>query len=154
MWPIAKESETEESRQRGAGISDNDQANWSYMSNTENLSLAEIEDLSLSALMAVGTSEANAHPLAVATAATEAAGVASHGQATPIINQTRPSVVTLDAATGFAHSAIEQGFEQLTPLTRIQGIAALAVKNSYNCGILGYHTYRLAQAGLLGIGWR
>lgn len=113
MWPIAKESEIEESRRRGTGISDNDQANWSYMSNTENLSLAEIEDLSLRALMEAGTSEANACPLAVATAATEAAGVASHGQATPIVNQTRPSVVTVDAATGFAHSAIELGFEHL-----------------------------------------
>ena len=141
------------------------------MSNTENLSLVEIEDLSLKALMAAGTSEANARPLAVATAATEAAGVASHGlayipiyaehvqcgkvdgQAIPIVNQTRPSVVTVDAATGFAHSAIDLGFEQLIPLARIQGIAALAVKNSYNCGILGYHTQRLAQAGLLGIGF-
>ena len=83
------------------------------MSNTENLSLAKIEDLSLRALMAAGTSEANACPLAVATAATEAAGVASHGQATLIVNQTRPSVVTVDAATGFAHSAIELGFEHL-----------------------------------------
>ncbi len=33
------------------------------------------------------------------------------------------------------------------------GIAALAVRNSYNCGLLGFHTDRLARAGLIGIGF-
>jgi (2R)-3-sulfolactate dehydrogenase (NADP+) len=33
------------------------------------------------------------------------------------------------------------------------GIAALAIRNSYNCGVLGYHTERLAAAGLLGLGY-
>ena len=49
------------------------------MPDTETLSLTEIEDLSVRALMAAGTTEANARPLAAATAATEADGVASHG---------------------------------------------------------------------------
>ncbi len=138
---------------------------------TKTLTLAEIEDLALRALMAAGTSEANARPLAVATAATEADGVASHGlayipiycehvqcgkvdgQATPVVDQPRPSVIAVDAATGFAHSAIDAGFEKLIPLAKEHGIAALAIKNSYNCGVLGYHTYRLAQAGLLGLGF-
>jgi len=48
---------------------------------TRTLSLAEIEEIAFDALVAVGTSEANARPLAVATAATEADGVASHGLA-------------------------------------------------------------------------
>ncbi len=43
--------------------------------------LEEIEDLAQRALVAAGTSEANARPLARATAATEADGVASHGLA-------------------------------------------------------------------------
>lgn len=141
------------------------------MIETKTLSLAEIEDLSMRALVAAGTSEANARPLAVATAATEADGVASHGlayipiycehvqcgkvdgQATPVLTQPRPGVVAVDAATGFAHPAIDAGFERLIPLAREQGVAALAIRNSYNCGILGYHTYRLAQAGLMGIGF-
>ena len=141
------------------------------MIETKTLTLAEIEDLSLRALMAAGTSEANARPLAVATAATEADGDASHGlayipiycehvscgkvdgQATPVVTQPRPGVITADAATGFAHAAIDAGFERLMPLAREQGIAALAVRNSYNCGVLGYHTHRLAQAGLLGLGF-
>lgn len=141
------------------------------MIETKNLTLDEIEDLALRALMAAGTSEANARPLAVATAATEAEGVASHGlayipiycehvqcgkvdgQAIPIVAQPRPGVVTVDAATGFAHSAIDAGFDRLLEVARTQGVAALAIRNSYNCGVLGYHTFRLAQAGMLGLGF-
>lgn len=140
------------------------------MSATEILTLAEIESLAHAALVAVGTSPENAAPLALATAMTEADGVASHGlayipiyaehvhcgkvdgQAKPVLKQPRPSVVTVDAATGFAHAAIDIGFERLIPLARQQGVAVLAVNNSYNCGVLGVHTQRLAQAGLMGIG--
>lgn len=141
------------------------------MPETRTLSLAEIEDLSLRALMAAGTSEDNARPLAVATAATEADGVASHGlayipiycehvqcgkvdgRAQPVMSVPKPGVVVVDAATGFAHPAIDLGFDALIPAAREQGIAALAIRNSYNCGVLGYHTYRLAQAGLVGLGF-
>ncbi|UWR06343.1 Ldh family oxidoreductase [Ruegeria sp. B32] len=141
------------------------------MPETRTLSLAEIEDLSLRALMAAGTSEDNARPLAVATAATEADGVASHGlayipiycehvqcgkvdgRAQPVMSAPKPGVVVVDAATGFAHPAIDLGFDALIPAARGQGIAALAIRNSYNCGVLGYHTYRLAQAGLVGLGF-
>ncbi|MCF6432285.1 Ldh family oxidoreductase [Leisingera sp. MMG026] len=141
------------------------------MTETKTLTLAEIEDLSFRALVAAGTSEANARPLAVATAATEADGVASHGlayipiyaehvqcgkvdgQAVPVLARPRPGVVAVDAATGFAHSAIDMGFEALIPAAREQGVAVLAIRNSYNCGVLGYHTARLARAGLVGLGF-
>ncbi|WP_299920936.1 Ldh family oxidoreductase [uncultured Pelagimonas sp.] len=141
------------------------------MMDTKTLSLADIEDLSLRALVAAGTSLENARPLAVATAATEADGISSHGlayipiycehvqcgkvdgQAVPQLKTTAPSVITVDAVTGFAHPAIDMGFDALIPLARSQGIAVLAVKNSYNCGVLGYHTQRLAKAGLLGLGF-
>ena len=45
------------------------------------MTLDEIEDLAFRALVAAGTSESNARPLAEATASTEADGVASHGLA-------------------------------------------------------------------------
>lgn len=135
------------------------------------LSLNEIEDLAQRALVSAGTSEANARPLAVATAATEADGVASHGlayipiycehvhcgkvdgQAVPVLSRPSPALITVDAATGFAHPAIDMGFEALVPAAREFGIAALAVKNSYNCGVLGFHTHRLAREGLLAFGF-
>ncbi|MEX0277493.1 MAG: Ldh family oxidoreductase [Ruegeria sp.] len=141
------------------------------MTDTKTLSLAEIEDLSFRALVASGTSENNARPLAQATAATEADGVASHGlayipiycehvqcgkvdgQAQPELSRPKPGVIAVDAATGFAHSAIDLGFDALIPTAREQGVAVLAIKNSYNCGVLGYHTYRLAQAGLVAMGF-
>jgi (2R)-3-sulfolactate dehydrogenase (NADP+) len=63
------------------------------------------------------------------------------------------SVVKVDAAGGFAHPAIALGFSQLVPLARTLGAAVLAVRNSYNCGVLGYHTERLAQDGLVGFGF-
>jgi len=141
------------------------------MNDTETLSLDDIRDLSMRALVGAGTSEANAMPLAIATAATEADGVASHGlayvpvyaehvrcgkvdgRARPSLARPRPAVLAVDAASGFAHPAIDTGFEALVPLAREQGIAVLAISNSYNCGVLGYHTARLARAGLLGLGF-
>ena len=135
------------------------------------MTLEEIEDLAFRALVAAGTSETNARPLALATAATEADGIVSHGlayipiycehvrcgkvdgRAEPQLSRPAPAVVAVDAATGFAHAAIDRGFESLVPAAREQGVAALAVRNSYNCGVLGYHTGRLAAAGLLAIGF-
>lgn len=141
------------------------------MTDTTTLSLAEIEDLAFRALTHAGTSEANARLLAIATAMTEADGVASHGlayipiycehvqcgkvdgRAKATLDQTRPGMLTADAATGFPHAAIDMGFQKLIPLAREQGLAALAIRNSYNCGVLGLHTKRLAEAGLVGLGF-
>jgi (2R)-3-sulfolactate dehydrogenase (NADP+) len=141
------------------------------MSTSETLSLADIETLAFDVLVNAGTSAENARPLARATAETEADGVSSHGlayipiyaqhvecgkvdgTATPDVARPRPAVVTVDAATGFAHSAIDAGFAELVPLAREMGVAVLAVNNSYNCGVLGVHTRRLAEQGLLAIGF-
>lgn len=141
------------------------------MTDTTSMTLDQIEDLAFRALVAAGTSEDSARPLAHATAETEADGVASHGlayipiycehvqcgkvdgKAKPVLSRPAPSVIAADAATGFAHSAIDLGFQTLVPLARKMGIAALAISNSYNCGVLGCHTARLAREGLLGIGF-
>ena len=57
----------------------------------------------------------------------------------------------VDAASGFAHPAIAAGLPVLTKLVRSSGIAALAVRNSYNCLALGHHVRPLADSGLIGI---
>jgi (2R)-3-sulfolactate dehydrogenase (NADP+) len=75
------------------------------------------------------------------------------GQATPTVARPAPGVIRVDAATGFAHSAIDAGFAPLVQAARRQGIAALSIFNSYNCGVLGVHTARLAGAGLLALGF-
>lgn len=141
------------------------------MTDAVSMTMSEIEDLAFRALIAAGTSDENARPLAHATAWTEADGIASHGlayipiycehvrcgkvdgTAQPQITHPAPSVIAADAATGFAHPAIALGFESLVETARQQGVAVLAVKNSYNCGVLGYHTEQLAKYQLLAIGF-
>lgn len=138
---------------------------------TKRLTLAEIETIAFEALQRVGASEAAARSMARATAITEAEGVASHGlayiptyaghvrcgkvdgKAEPSLERARPGLLRVDAATGFAHPAIDLGLEALVPMARDHGLAAMAVYNSYNCGVLGYHTGRLARSGLLGLGF-
>jgi (2R)-3-sulfolactate dehydrogenase (NADP+) len=134
-------------------------------------SVEAIRDMALQALLSVGTRDESARSLAEGIAAAERDGIASHGlaylptycehvrcgkvdgQAIPEFDRAAPSLIVVDARSGFAHPAIALGFAKLIGLAREQGIAALAVRNSYNCGVLGYHTERLAGAGLLGIGF-
>ncbi|HVJ43865.1 MAG TPA: Ldh family oxidoreductase [Dongiaceae bacterium] len=135
------------------------------------LTAAEVEALARRALAAAGASTIATASLARAIAAAEEEGLASHGlaylptycthlrcgkvlpTAVPQLSQPRPGLVLVDAGNGFAHPAIDAGFAELIPAARRQGIAALAIRNSYNCGVLGYHTDRLAAAGLLGLGF-
>ena len=135
------------------------------------MTLTEVADLTRRALIASGCREDSAASLARSVAATERAGVRSHclfyvptycehlkcgkvlANAVPVVTQPGTTSVVADAACGFAHPAIDAGFERLIPLAREHGCAALAVRNSYNCGVLGYHVERLAEAGLVGLGF-
>jgi len=136
------------------------------MAETETLTLDTIAALSRAVLEAAGASPAQAAPLAAAIARAEADGIPSHGlmylpvyaehlgcgkvagQAVPVLDRPRPGVVRVDAATGFAHAAIAAGRPLLIEVARDNGIACLAVRNSYNCGVLGHHAEALAEAGL------
>jgi (2R)-3-sulfolactate dehydrogenase (NADP+) len=135
------------------------------------ISIADVEALAKRALMRAGAGEQAATSLAKAIAAAERDGIVSHGlaylgtycehlecgkvvkDAMPKLERPAPSMIVVDAACGFAHPAIDRGFAELVPTTRQQGLAGLAIRNSYNCGALGYHTERLAQQGLVGIGF-
>jgi (2R)-3-sulfolactate dehydrogenase (NADP+) len=137
---------------------------------TETLSVADIERLAAAALAAHGAGPAAAASLARAVAAAERDGLPSHGlaylptycehldvgkvvgAAEPLLQRTAPGVLVVDAAAGFAHPAIDIGLAALVPLAREQGVAALAIRNSYNCGVLGYHTERIASHGLVAWG--
>jgi len=131
----------------------------------------EIETLAREALQRSGTRAESAASLARAVAAAEIDGIRSHGliyvpiyclhvqcgkvmgDAVPSVEQTAPSSISVDAGSGFAHPAIDAGFEKLIAAARTNGVAGLAVRNSYNCGVLGYHVERLAQEGLVGLGF-
>ncbi|MDQ0469217.1 Ldh family oxidoreductase [Labrys wisconsinensis] len=131
----------------------------------------DLESVIMRALVASGASRANARPVAESAVAAEAAGAASHGlayvptycehvrigkvdgAAVPTLERVKSSLLVADARSGFAHPAIAIGFDALVPLARETGVAALAIRNSYNCGMLSFHTDRLAAAGLIGIGF-
>jgi (2R)-3-sulfolactate dehydrogenase (NADP+) len=135
------------------------------------MTLQEIEQTARDALQASGASIAQAAALAAGVAGAERDGISSHGlvyvptycehlrcgkvdgQAVPQVAVPRPGSVTVDAATGFAHAAIEAGFEPLIAAAGNNGCAGLGIHNSYNCGVLAFHTERLAQRGLLAIGF-
>jgi (2R)-3-sulfolactate dehydrogenase (NADP+) len=73
------------------------------------------------------------------------------GDALPEVSRPRPGVVRVDAAHGFAHAAIDAGWPEFTAAARAQGVTAMALYRSYNCGVLGHHAERLAEDGLVGL---
>ena len=63
------------------------------------------------------------------------------------------SAIKINADNGFAHSAINLGFQSLFDMCCDAGIASMSVYNSYNCGVLGFHTKRIAEKGFVGLGF-
>ncbi|NEY91329.1 Ldh family oxidoreductase [Tabrizicola oligotrophica] len=135
------------------------------------LTLDEIETLAFDTLVAAGASGAQAVPVAQSIRLAERDGMRSHGllylpvyaehlgcgkvdgQARPQLARPRAGAVVVDAAHGFAHPAIDLGLPVLVEAARECGIAALTLRRSYNCGLLGHHAERIAEAGLIGLGF-
>lgn len=133
------------------------------------MTLDEVEALAMTALTAAGASAAQALPVAQSIRAAERDGMRSHGllylpvyvehltcgkvagQAEPKIARPRTGAVLVDAGHGFAHPAIDLGLPALLDAAREMGIAALTLRRSYNCGLLGHHAERIAKAGLIGL---
>jgi len=138
---------------------------------TVTLSLAEVDALTMRALTACNTREDNARIVTDSVVASEADGIHSHGlarlptycaharcgkidgQATPSCERVGPAALVVDVCDGFAHPGIELGFADLVPLAKQTGVATMAVTNSYNCGVVGYHVERLAGHGLVALGF-
>ena len=135
------------------------------------LSLSEVEDLGFRALSSSKTSEVNARSVTDSIVAAEADGIHSHGlarlpnycenamcgkidgQAQPTCCVVGPAAIKVDAMDGFAHPAIELGFNEFFPLVKKMSIAAMAVTNSYNCGVVGYHVERIADQGFIALAY-
>ncbi len=133
------------------------------------MTLDEIEKLATDALMGAGASQINAASVARSTWRAERDGVRSHGllyvpiyaehvkggrvngQAIPTVERPKPAAVRVDAKSGFAHPAIDAGFDAMIDAARSQGVGVMTVYNSYNCGVLGHHADRIAEQGLLGL---
>ncbi len=135
----------------------------------ENLTLKQVGELATAALEGAGASPENAASVANSTVRAERDGIRSHGlmyvpiyaehvvcgkvdgKATPVVEHPRPGAIRVDAASGFAHPAIDAGWEMLTGAARENGVAAMTIYNSYNCGVLGHHAERLAEEGFVGL---
>ncbi|MBT8113773.1 MAG: Ldh family oxidoreductase [Arenicella sp.] len=135
----------------------------------KNISLTEVQQITERALQGAGASEINAASVARSTVLAERDGIRSHGLmyvpiyaehvrcgkvdglADPKVIVSRPAAVRVDARSGFAHPAIDAGWETFTAAAQANGVAAMTVNNSYNCGVLGHHAQRLAETGLVGL---
>ncbi len=138
---------------------------------TTSWSLAVCAALPMRGLTASNPRADNARTDTDSVVASEADGIHSHGlarlptyceharcgkidgQATPRCERSGPAALVVDVCDGFAHPAIELGFAALAPLAKETGVAAMAVTNSYNCGVVGYHLERLAENGLVALGY-
>ena len=63
------------------------------------------------------------------------------------------SALKVNADNGFAHTAINLGFSSLFDMCTNSSIASMSIFNSYNCGVLGFHTKRMAEKGFVGMGF-
>ncbi len=131
--------------------------------------LDQVHDLALNALTTAGASQRQALSVARATVLAEQDGIRSHGllyvpiyaehvrcgkvagQAAPEVSQPLPARLVVDAKHGFAHAAIDAGFDAFLDAVKSEGVAAMTLHNSYNCGVLGHHGERIAAAGALAL---
>ena len=134
------------------------------------LSQKESLELAASTLQKNGALKENALPLALGIIDAENQGIKSHGfhylpiyclhlkcekvkgSASPKLNVISNVAFKVNADNGFAHRAITLGMEKLIPSAKENGISSLAITNSYNCGVLGYHTKNIAKEKLIAIG--
>jgi (2R)-3-sulfolactate dehydrogenase (NADP+) len=132
------------------------------------VSAGTVERTALAALVHSGALRSNAVPVARAMTRAEVEGnrvcglyylpiFCEHLQCGKVDGSALPevrsslAVVNVDARNGFAHPAIDAGSLRLIEAARRFGIAALAVRNSYNCLALSHHVRPLAENGLIGL---
>ena len=136
-----------------------------------NLSQKEALELAINTLQKNSATKENALPLALGIIDAENQEIKSHGfhylpiyclhlkckkvkgSANPVLNTISNVSFKVNADNGFAHRAITLGMEKLIPSAKENGISSLAITNSYNCGVLGYHTKNIAKEKLLAIGF-
>ncbi|MBS0580104.1 MAG: Ldh family oxidoreductase [Proteobacteria bacterium] len=133
------------------------------------MSLREVYDLSLAALRGSGASLQQAGPVAESIRDAEAQGIRNvglgylpvycahlrcgkvNGQAVPHVTQSAPSWLRVDAGHGFCHPAFVQALPLLLEMTRRNGVAAMAIANSYSAGVVGWFVEKLAAEGLVAL---
>lgn len=135
------------------------------MSDTVRLSLDEVHALAGEVFLAHGASPEQTRAVADTVTAAERDECRSHGlfrvpgyvasirsgkvdaAAAPVVETLAPGVVRVDGRGGFAPLALEAGREPLAERARTQGIAALALTDTYHFAALWPETEALAERG-------
>jgi (2R)-3-sulfolactate dehydrogenase (NADP+) len=135
------------------------------------LSQSEAINLAREKLIKSGCSEENYQGITDGIIDAELSGIKSHGfhylpiycnhlkigkikgSAQASAERLSDSALKINADNGFAHTAINLGFSSLFDMCATSGIASMSVFNSYNCGVLGFHTKRIAEKGFVGMGF-
>ena len=135
------------------------------------LSKAQASEIILEKLAKSGCSEDNSSGILEGILDAEFSGIKSHGfhylpiycnhlkigkingSASPTFEQISSSSIKVDADNGFAHTAINIGLKHLCKMSLIEGISCMSIYNSYNCGVLGFHTKKIAEQNLIGLGF-
>lgn len=133
------------------------------------LSIGEAERLVSETLARNRVSAENALSVARALVAAEAAGQGGHGLrrvesysvqaragkvdgfAVPVLAESRPGALKVDAAFGFAYPAFDLAVPRLAAMARRQGVAVAAVSRSHHAGVLALTVERLADEGLVAL---
>ncbi len=139
------------------------------MADTIELSVADIHELALKALLANGCDESNAEAIATTVSTAERDGSESHGmfripgyisalrsgkvngQSNPTAETVTPAVIRMHGDGGFTPLAINRGVPLLAEAGKTYGIAAMPIVNTYHFAALWPETEQLAEHGLVGM---
>lgn len=134
------------------------------------VTLAEIGDLTRSALVTYGAAPWVADAVTKAVVEAEATGnkicglyyLESYcrqletgrvnGNVEPIVSRPRPGFVAVDGKMGFAQAAFARALPEALAAARENGTASLAVGHTHTCTSLGFFTGQLARAGMIALG--
>ncbi len=136
---------------------------------TVTLSLSAARELGIRVLCAEGVGEDTSAIVAKALVAADADGIATHGlsrlpiyveqvrrqkidgTAVPVLTQTGPGTIRVDACDGFAFPAIAMGAARAVEIVATAGIVGLSIANSQHSGVAGHHVEALAEKGLVAL---
>jgi (2R)-3-sulfolactate dehydrogenase (NADP+) len=135
------------------------------------LSLNNVYDLCLEILIASGSTEANAIPVAQCMRDAEAQGMRTHGleyvpffcehlrngkingTAVPSIAHRSDSALVVDAENGFAHTAFLFALDEFVSMTKRTGTASMGITKSYSASVVGWFIEHLASHDLVSLGF-
>lgn len=134
------------------------------------VTLQEVEQQTIKALIRHGASETVAASVARAVRKAEATGnlicglyyLESYcvqlqtgrvnGTVEPVVTRPKGGTVQVDARLGFAQPAFDAGLQQALQAASELGIAALSIHHSHTCTSMGFFTEQVARAGMICIG--